>query len=103
MPQRLRPVALDELRDDPGAILERVARLPPATTWSLLRECEERLAQYQALRDALLIRALGRDGATVGRGDERDRFSRPRRWRADREVAELGRAPYGRPAAPASC
>jgi predicted DNA-binding transcriptional regulator AlpA len=53
--------------EDLVADLCLIGNLPPATASDLLRDAEIRIAQYHAVRDALLIRAVAGNGVALDR------------------------------------
>jgi predicted DNA-binding transcriptional regulator AlpA len=53
--------------DDLVADLCLIGNLPPATARDLLRDAETRIAEYHAVRDALLIRAVAGSGVALER------------------------------------
>lgn len=53
--------------EDLVADLGLIGNLPPAAARDLLRDAETRIAQYYAVRDALLIRAVVGNGAALER------------------------------------
>ena len=53
--------------EDLVADLCLIGNLPPATARDLLRDAETRIAQYHAVRDALLIRAVAGNGVALER------------------------------------
>jgi predicted DNA-binding transcriptional regulator AlpA len=61
---------------------EQIGGLTPVEAVALLRDCEARVAFYQGLRDALLIRACAGNSIGAARKDDGDRFL---------DAAEIGR------------